>query len=147
MGPRRDGDFLNMNALALALRGVFQPPVSKGLTEDYEVVIDGLPLRVAVADGRVSFPAGTSVRPHASISGGHQAFYRLFTGQMELAAAAESGEVEVTGNLPAARRFFQMFRMAAPVEPQTAQPASVAGAGPASVRRRRLITADAHARQ
>jgi DNA-binding HxlR family transcriptional regulator/putative sterol carrier protein len=121
MGPRREDDFVSVPALGLGLRGMFRADAAAaGVDCSYELRIDGDPLRVSIRDGSLTVGDPTDGAPDVVISTDADTMHALLTGVLDLRDVAASGDVEIQGSRAAAERFFQMFRIGAPVEPVTA---------------------------
>jgi DNA-binding HxlR family transcriptional regulator/putative sterol carrier protein len=113
MGPLREDEHVSVHALALGLRGMFVPEEAKGLDCSYEIRFEHGSLQVAVHRGALSFDEDGD--PDVVIETAPDVLHGLLTGQVGLDDAVATGATRVEGDREQARRFFQMFRIGAPV--------------------------------
>jgi DNA-binding HxlR family transcriptional regulator len=110
--PGEDAQF-SLSALALALRGAFDPSKAMGLHFLLEIRLgDEPPLVVMVSDGGVSFPAAPPSRPIV-LETAPEVVSELLVGSLDLSAAVASGRARVDGSIREATRFFELFRLPA----------------------------------
>jgi len=111
LGPSEEGDFVSMDALALAMRGAFRPRAARGPQRLYELKVDGKSLRIEVKRGKVTVPASSSDDPDVVLEAGADVFLDLLAGNADLDDAATSGRLRLDGDRAEARHFFEMFRL------------------------------------
>ena len=114
LGAPEEGDFISVDALALALRGSFHPEKARGHQRLYELRIDGKQLRIAVKDGRASVPAPSPGEPDVMLETAPEVMRQLLGGALDVDAAISSGRLRLQGDRADARRLFEMFRFPAP---------------------------------
>jgi DNA-binding HxlR family transcriptional regulator/putative sterol carrier protein len=114
LGAPDEGDFISMDALALALRGAFRPREARGPQRVYELRIDGKSLRIAVKSGQVTVPASSPKEPDLVVETAAGVFSELLAGNLDVDAASRSGRLRLEGDRAEARRFFEMFRLPSP---------------------------------
>jgi DNA-binding HxlR family transcriptional regulator/putative sterol carrier protein len=110
MGPKRDGDFVSMESLALALRGAFRPECANGPARIYELRVDGKSLRFEVDDGHVSAPTTSDEEPDLVLEAPADIMAGLLTGNIDPDTARKSGQLHLEGTRAEARRLLTMFR-------------------------------------
>ena len=110
MGPKRDGDFVSMESLALALRGAFRPECADGPARIYELRVDGKSLRLEVGSRHVTGPAASDETPDLVLEAPADVMAGLLTGNLDPDVARKSGELHLEGNRTEARRLLTMFR-------------------------------------
>jgi DNA-binding HxlR family transcriptional regulator len=111
MGAPEEGDFISVDALALALRGSFRPEKARGPQRLYEVRVEGKPLRIAVKDGQACVPAPvSSEEPDIVVDASAEVMRELLAGAREVDAAIAAGLLWVDGKRAEAGRLFEMFR-------------------------------------
>jgi DNA-binding HxlR family transcriptional regulator/putative sterol carrier protein len=110
--PGEDAAF-SLSALALALRGAFDPSKSAGRELLLEIRLgEEPPLVVMVSEGRVSFPSGPPSRPIV-LETAPEVMSELLVGSIDVRAAVASGRAKLDGSIREASRFFEMFRLPA----------------------------------
>jgi DNA-binding HxlR family transcriptional regulator/putative sterol carrier protein len=110
--PGEDAAF-SLSALALALRGAFDPSKATGREFLLEIRLgDEPPLVVMVSEGRVSFPTGPPSRPIV-LDTAPEVMSQLLVGSLDLRAAVASGRATLEGSIREASRFFEIFRLPA----------------------------------
>jgi DNA-binding HxlR family transcriptional regulator len=100
---------LGVDAMAIALKTVFEPDAAKGLSERYELTLDGQPFRVLVEDGRLDLARGNAERPDAAIATDPATLAAVLWHGRRLGDAKRAGEIAVSGSGQAARRFLRLF--------------------------------------
>jgi DNA-binding HxlR family transcriptional regulator/putative sterol carrier protein len=116
LGTPDDGDFISVDALALALRGAFRPEKARGPKRLYELRLDGKSLRIEVKSGRVTVPASSPEEPHLLVEAGAGVFSELLAGKLDFDTARASGRLRLDGDRAEARRLFEMFRFPTPAD-------------------------------
>ncbi len=110
--PGEDAAF-SLSALALALRGAFDPSKAAGRDLLLEIRLgDEPPLIVMVSEGRVSFPSDPS-SPPIVLETEPEVVSELLVGSLDVRAAVASGRATVDGSVREATRFFELFRLPA----------------------------------
>jgi ubiquinone biosynthesis protein UbiJ len=97
------------DALVLALKSTFDPANADGLSATYELVLDGLPYAIRVADGNFEAARGEAGHPDATIRTDPMTLAGVVFRDRSLAAAVRSREVELEGDERAAERFVRML--------------------------------------
>ena len=110
MGPKRDGDYVSMESLALALRGAFRPECADGPARIYELRVDGKSLRLEVDNGHVSAPTTSDDKPDLVLEAPADIIAGLLTGNIDPDIARKSGQLHLEGTRAEARRLLTMFR-------------------------------------
>jgi DNA-binding HxlR family transcriptional regulator len=119
MTARRDDEFFSVHALALALRGAFRPDKADDLDHVFDLRINGNDLRISITGGTVSFPPERDMDADTVIEADPDGIHQLLTGALSVDDALATHLVRITGNIDDALRFFEMFRLPAPIEPKT----------------------------
>jgi len=110
--PSEDASF-SVSALALAMRGAFDPTKATGRDLLLEIRLgDEPPLVVMVSDGRVSFPSEPSSSPIV-LETAPEVVSELLVGSLDLRGAVASGRAKVDGSIREATRFLEVFRLPA----------------------------------
>jgi DNA-binding HxlR family transcriptional regulator len=110
--PGEDASF-SLSALALALRGAFDPTKATGRELLLEIRLgDEPPLVVLVSEGRVSFPSGPPSRPIV-LETAPEVMSQLLVGSLDVRDAVASGRAKLDGSIREASRFFEIFRLPA----------------------------------
>jgi DNA-binding HxlR family transcriptional regulator len=110
--PGEDAAF-SLSALALALRGAFDP--SKAADSELLLEVrfgDEPPLVVMVSEGRVSFPTKPPSRPIV-LETAPEVMSELLVGSLVVRAAVASGRAKLDGSIRETNRFFEIFRLPA----------------------------------
>jgi DNA-binding HxlR family transcriptional regulator len=105
--PPGEGD-IGSDALALALKSLFDPARADGLTATYELRLGEDRFRVGVADGRLDVARGTAGGPDAVIAGDPATVARV------LWHDGPAGDLAVEGDRRAARRLLGLFPLPGP---------------------------------
>jgi DNA-binding HxlR family transcriptional regulator len=113
LGRPGEDDAFSLSALALALRGAFDP--SKATSRELLLEIrlgDEPPLVVLVSEDGVSFPTGPPSRPIV-LETAPEVMSQLLVGSLDLRHAVASGRARLDGSIREASRFFEIFRLPA----------------------------------
>lgn len=102
---------LSVTAFVLSLRTNADPARTAGLTGTYGLRVAGTDLRARVEDGTFTVGPGTADDPDATLTGTPEALAGLIYGGRDLDEAAGSGDVAVSGDRAAARRFLTLFTL------------------------------------
>lgn len=110
LGPPEPGTFVSLEALGLALRGVFRPEAA-GRSRIYAVEVDGR--RLVVTAGAAGLAIGDSnADPDVVITADDPGtLLALLRGELSLDDAVAGGRVGLRGPKADARRFFTLFRL------------------------------------
>jgi DNA-binding HxlR family transcriptional regulator/putative sterol carrier protein len=110
--PGEDAAF-SLSALALALRGAFDPSKAAGRDLLLEIRLgDEPPLVVMVSEGRVLFPSDPSSSPIV-LETAPEVVSELLVGSLDVGAAVASGRAKLDGSIREASRFFEIFQLPA----------------------------------
>lgn len=97
------------DSAVLALKSTFDPSSTEGFRGAYELVLDGLPYSVRVADGRFEARRGEADRPDAIIRSDPGTIRAVVLRGRSLAASQRAGDVEVEGDKRSAERFLRLL--------------------------------------
>ncbi len=97
----------------VAVRSGLDPSAASDVRETYEFRVTGEVFHVRVRDGKAEAWQGPASEPDLTVSGDTQAFLALASGQLEPAAAIESGFIRVEGDHNALARCLKMFGLSA----------------------------------
>ena len=97
------------DALAVALKSLFDREAAAGLWDVFELRIGGRSFAAEVADGRLDLAHGRPQDPDAMIEGEPESLADVLWHDRKLEAAVRSGAVSIGGDSDAARRFFGLF--------------------------------------
>jgi DNA-binding HxlR family transcriptional regulator len=111
MGPPDKGDFVSVDALAVALRGAFRPRHSHGPQRLYELRIDGKSLRLAVKNRQVTVPTPSLADPDIVVNTSAGVLSQLLAGKLDVDSAKTSGHLLFEGDPAEVRRLVDMFRL------------------------------------
>ena len=100
---------LSVDAFMIALKTVFDPVAANGLDATFQLVIAEQPFVVTVGGGRLDIVRGTATAPVATIESDPVALSRVLWHGESLAAALESGRVQIGGNRDQAERLIALF--------------------------------------
>jgi DNA-binding HxlR family transcriptional regulator len=115
MGPPTEDDFMSVEALGLGLRGMFVAEQAEGLDCNYELRFDSDVLRVVVRDRELSFDPAADAAPDVVIATNAGTLHEMLIGAVALDDAVKTDRARVEGSRQKARRFFDVFRIGAPV--------------------------------
>jgi DNA-binding HxlR family transcriptional regulator len=111
MGPPDKGDFVSVDALAVALRGAFRPRHAHGPQRLYELRIDGKSLRLAVKNRQVTVPTPSLADPDIVVNTSAGVLSQLLAGKLDVDSAKTSGHLLFEGDPAEVRRLVDMFRL------------------------------------
>jgi DNA-binding HxlR family transcriptional regulator len=94
----------------LGLEAIFDSAAAKGMRFVYEFRIGGEVLHARIEDGEIDARYGPAERPDAVISASAEQFAQLAAGQLNLADAMATGQVEVSGGERALASMKRIFR-------------------------------------
>jgi DNA-binding HxlR family transcriptional regulator/putative sterol carrier protein len=123
LGAPRPGDRFRPGWVLLGMRATFDGEAAAGLSETYELRIDGETFHAQVEDGTVDIRQGPAPEPDVAVELDSETF--LAVGRRELAPeeAIASGRVRLTGDAQAALRCARLFALP---EVETAEVAEAA---------------------
>jgi DNA-binding HxlR family transcriptional regulator len=113
LAPPREGEFVPVSALALALRAAFRPPASREPKRRYELRIDGTSIRVGVNGAHATVPDTAPGPADVVIEAEALDISELLMGRLDIDTATSSGRVRIDGDAADARHFFELFQLAA----------------------------------
>jgi DNA-binding HxlR family transcriptional regulator len=123
VAPFPPGDAqIGVDALAIALKTLFAPSATDGLPATYELRLGEDRFRIEVAGGRFDIARGAAEAPHATIESDPGTLASVLWHGLKLADARRSGELTISGNEEAGKRFLAMF----PLPTAAAEPARAA---------------------
>ena len=100
---------LSATAFTLSLRTNFDPARAAGLTASYALRAGDLDLHAQLIDGALTIEPRTAPAPDATLAGAPEALAALVYAGRDLDDAVRTGEVSVSGDQDAARRFLTLF--------------------------------------
>jgi DNA-binding HxlR family transcriptional regulator len=110
--PGADAAF-SLSALALAMRGAFDPSKATGRDLLLEIRLgDEPPLVVMVSEGRMSFPTEPPSKPIV-VETAPEVMSELLVGSLDARTAVASERARIDGSVADVRRFFEIFRLPA----------------------------------
>jgi DNA-binding HxlR family transcriptional regulator len=86
------------DSLVLALKSTFDPDASTALNATYELVLDDLPFRIEVSNGRFDARRGEAERPDATVRTSPDTMAALVFRGRSLSDALRTGELEIDGS-------------------------------------------------
>jgi DNA-binding HxlR family transcriptional regulator len=104
----RDGQ-MGPDSLVLALKSTLDPATAEGFDATYELILDDLPFRIAVADGRFEAGRGEADRPDATIRSDPDTMTELVFRGRSLTDALRARDIEIEGSKRAATRLFRLL--------------------------------------
>ena len=102
---------LSPTAFVLSLRTNVDSARAAGLTASYALRVGDLELHAQLVDGAFTIERGTPTAPDATLAGSHEALAGLVYDGRDLDDAVRDGQVSVTGDEEAARRFLALFSL------------------------------------
>jgi DNA-binding HxlR family transcriptional regulator len=100
---------IGVDALAIALKTLFAPSATDGLPATYELRLGEDRFRVQVVGGRLDIARGSAEAPDATIEADPGALASVLWHGRKLAEARRSGDLTISGNEEAAKRFLSLF--------------------------------------
>jgi DNA-binding HxlR family transcriptional regulator len=114
VAPLPPGDAqIGVDALAIALKSLFAPSATDGLPATYELRLGEDRFRVQVAGGHLDLARGSAEAPDATIETDPGTLATVLWHGRKLADARRSGDLAITGNGEAAKRFLALFPLPA----------------------------------
>lgn len=105
---------LGVDSLILSFRTMFDPRAAEGLRASYELRLGEDRFRATVADSGFEIERGGAERPDAIVEVGSDTLAALIYGDLRLAEALRSGDLEIEGDKPAVERFLGLFPLPDP---------------------------------
>ena len=97
------------DSAVLALKSTFEPVAADGFGGTYELVLDGLPYSIRVAEGNFEARRGRADRPDATIRTDPKTMTDLVFRGRSLAAARRAGDIEIEGDRRGVERLVRML--------------------------------------
>jgi alkyl sulfatase BDS1-like metallo-beta-lactamase superfamily hydrolase len=97
------------DSLVLALKSTFDPASAIGLDAVYELILDDLPYRIEVSNGRFQANRGEADRPDATIRTDPGTMTELVFRGRSLTDALRARDIEIEGNKQAATRLVRLL--------------------------------------
>jgi len=104
----RDAE-MGADSLVLALKSTFDPASAQGLDGTYELILDDLPFRIAVSNGRFEARRGEADRPDSRIRTDPDTMTALVFRGRSLTAALRARDIEIEGSKQAAMRLVRLL--------------------------------------
>ena len=111
---------LSARALMLALKTTFAPATAGSLRARFELRLGEDRFSAAIEDGRIELSAGGAQQPDAVIEASAPVLRDLVFGGRPADETLRSGDLLITGDHQAARRFLGLFPRPQPVSPAAA---------------------------
>jgi DNA-binding HxlR family transcriptional regulator len=102
---------LSVTSFVLSLRTNLDAARAAGLTASYALRVGDLDLHAQLVDGAFTIEPGTAAAPDAALAGAPEALAGLVYGGRDLDDAVRQGQVSVSGDEDAARRFLTLFTL------------------------------------
>jgi DNA-binding HxlR family transcriptional regulator len=100
---------LSVDALAIALKSLFDATQADGLDRRYELRLGDQRFRAQVADGRLELARGGADAPDATIATDTATLASVLWHGRTLTEARRAGALEATGDAQAVKRFLRLF--------------------------------------
>jgi DNA-binding HxlR family transcriptional regulator len=104
----RDAE-MGPDSLVLALKSTFDSAAGKSLDATYELVLNDLPFRIEVSNGRFDARRGEAERPDATIRTDPGTMTALVFRGRSLSGAIRARDIEIEGSKQAATRFVRLL--------------------------------------
>jgi DNA-binding HxlR family transcriptional regulator len=115
--PFPSGDArLGVDSAVLALKTLFDPAAAGSLDEEVEIRLHGEPFHARVTGGTFTVARGASEAPAAVIDTDPATLSRVLWHGRQIAGAIRSGDLRITGDRSAGRRFLALFPAPRPAE-------------------------------
>ena len=106
-------EILTPDSMVMAFRSTFRPEAARGLRLSYEIHLGNMVLTARIENAKLTVSEGAAETPDLVLESG-PAIKDIMTGDLEPAAALESGTIRVVDGNPALLdRFAQLFRIPA----------------------------------
>jgi DNA-binding HxlR family transcriptional regulator len=112
--PAFGGGPVSVDSLMLALRGLFDPQASGGLTASYQLRFGADRLTVRVGDGQIVVQRGEVAAPDVTLDTDPPTFAALLARRACVAGAAATGHLKLTGDARLAQRLFEVCPVPGP---------------------------------
>jgi len=104
----RDAE-MGADSAVLALKSTFDPVAAEGFDATYELVLDDLPFRIVVTDGRFEASGGEADRPDATIRTDPDTMTELVFRGGSLADALRAQDIEIEGSKRAVTQLLRLL--------------------------------------
>ncbi len=99
---------LNVGSYALTLKTFFRPEQAHGISETYELRIEGEVLQVRIEEGEIRVQQGEGLSADAVFHTDVPTYLGLLTGQIQPEEAVSKGNVQIEGDPDALNRFLDL---------------------------------------
>lgn len=113
LGPPHPDEHRSFRWLLSGIKATFDPAAAAGVSDVYELRIDGEAFWVSTEDGSIDVGVGPATNPDAIITADLDSLLAVGTGRLSAQDALRDGRLEIEGDLEAARRAGDL--LAAPV--------------------------------
>jgi DNA-binding HxlR family transcriptional regulator len=97
------------DSVVLALKSTFDPTAAEGFDATYELVLDDLPFRIAVTDGRFEAQRGEADRPDATIRTDPDTMTALVFRGRSITDGLRERDIQIEGSKQAVTRLIRLF--------------------------------------
>jgi DNA-binding HxlR family transcriptional regulator len=104
----RDAE-MGPDSLVLALKSTFDPAASEGLDATYELILDDLPFRIEIANGRFEARRGEVDRPDATIRTDPNTMTELVFRGRSLTDGLRGRDIDIEGSKQAVTRLLRLL--------------------------------------
>ena len=104
----RDAE-MGPDSLVLALKSTFDAAAADGVDATYELILDDLPFRIEISNGRFEARRGEADRPDATIRSDPDTMTALVFRGRSLTDGLRSRDIEVEGSKPAVTRLLRVL--------------------------------------
>lgn len=109
--PGRSGESSRPEWDLIAMKALFHCDAADPPDGEYQLVLNGLPARLTVTDGKLGMIRGRTGEPRAEIEMDTATGWRIATGALSDEEAERSGQLAIRGDRPAAKRLLACFSM------------------------------------
>lgn len=114
-----EGAHMSVNSVVLSFRTMFSPEVAGDFRAFLQLRLSGEPFRATIADGEIAIVRGEFDKPDAVLEGESDAIAALVYGERALDDAVRAGELRISGDVAALRRFATLFPLPEPAPAKT----------------------------
>jgi DNA-binding HxlR family transcriptional regulator len=97
------------DSVVLALKSTFDPAAAEGFDATYELVLDDLPFRIAVTDGRFEAQRGEADRPDATIRTDPDTMTALVFRDRSITDGLRARDIQIDGSKQAVTRLIRLL--------------------------------------
>jgi DNA-binding HxlR family transcriptional regulator/putative sterol carrier protein len=126
LGAPRPGDRFRPSWVLLGMRATFDAEAAAGVSETYELHIDGETFHARVEDGTVDIRQGPAPEPDVAMELDPDTFLAVGTRELAAEDAIASGRIRLTGDEEAALRCARLFALPEAEAPAAAEIAEAA---------------------